>query len=164
MAKLIVGAGIGNYIDSLEKLADASDDMIGKAIFAGANVVTNKIRSAVSALPVESSKAVAAAGGKMTGVSSTQKAGLLSGLGISHMQLHDGNHDVKVGFDGYNRTKTERWPNGQPNAMIARSLESGTSFRVKNPIISKATRASKDEAEQAMAKAFDDELEARFNF
>lgn len=161
MAKITVGSGIINYIDDLTKLSEATDEMIGRTIYVGAQVVTDKIRSALEAVPIESSKKAAAAGQMISGLSAVQKGGLLDGLGISHMQVQGGEHNVKVGFDGYNKTRTSRWPKGQPNAMIARAMESGTSFRAKNPVISKATRASKDEAERAMADAFDKELEAR---
>ena len=164
MAKFRVGSDIGEYIDNLEKLSKASEKTIGAAIYAGAKIVTDKIRSELEKIPVESSTEAAKAGRMMTGLTSAQKGGLLKGLGITKMQLRDGTYDVKVGFDGYNTTYTKRWPKGQPNAMIARSLEAGTSFRVKNPVISKATRAVKTEAEMAMARAFDEAVAKECNF
>lgn len=164
MARLRVGSGIGHYIDNLDKLATASKDMIGHAIYEGAKIVTDEIRSELAKVPVENSTAVAKAGGMMTGLTASQKGGLLKGLGISYMQERDGAYDVKVGFDGYNTTYTKQWPKGQPNAMIARSMETGTSFRAKNPVISNATRAVKSKAERAMAQAFDDEVRRNFDF
>lgn len=155
MAKFRVGSDIGEYIDNLEKLSTASKDMIGEAIYAGAKIVTDRIRADLGKVPVENSTEVAKAGRMMVGLTAAQKGGLLKGLGISKMQLRDGTYDVKVGFDGYNTTYTKQWPKGQPNAMIARSMEVGTSFREKNPVISKATRAVKTSAELAMAQAFD---------
>lgn len=164
MAKFRVGSDIGEYIDNLEKLSKASEKTIGAAIYAGAKIVTDKIRSELEKIPVESSTEAAKAGRMMTGLTSAQKGGLLKGLGISYMQERDGAYDVKVGFDGYNTTYTKRWPKGQPNAMIARSMETGTSFRAKNPVISNATRAVKSKAERAMAQAFDDEVRRNFDF
>lgn len=162
MAKFKVGDGISKYIDSLETISNATDDLIGKAIFEGAKVVTDEIRGALESVPVVNG--YAKEGEQAVGLTQVQKTGLLTSLGITTMKRTDGVYDVKVGFDGYNVVKTKRWPMGQPNTMIARSLESGTSFRAKNPVISKATRAAKDRAEEAMAKAFDDELEQRINF
>lgn len=164
MAKFKVGTGIEQYVKSLETLEKATTDMIGKAIYNGADIVADAVRSAIQAVPIESSKAAAAAGTMVSGLSAAQKGGLLSGLGVSHMQSDGGLYNVKVGFDGYNTIKTKRWPNGQPNSMIARSMESGTSFRAKNPVISKATRAVKEKAERVMAETLDREIEARINF
>ena len=161
MAKFKVGDGIEKYISSLSTITNATEEMIGKAIFEGAKVVTDEIRGAIEGLPIDNR--YAKEGETLTGISSAQKAGLLDGLGITTMKKDDGAYNVKVGFDGYNIIKTKRWPQGQPNSMIARSLESGTSFRAKNPVISKATRAAKAQAEEAMAKAFDEELEKHIN-
>lgn len=158
VAKWKVGEGIEKYISSLETISNATEELIGSSIFEGAKVVTDSIRSALEGLPVDDHH-----GATVTGVSTAQKAGLLNGLGITTMRRDDGTYNVKVGFDGYNVVKTKRWPQGQPNSMIARSLESGTSFRAKNPVISKATRSAKAQAEQAMAKAFDDALQTKIN-
>lgn len=162
MAKFKVGDGIEKYIQSLETISNASDEMIGKAIYEGAKVVTDEIRAGLEGVPVDNR--FAKPGELITGLNQAQKNGLLDSLGITSMRREGGVYDVKVGFDGYNSIKTKTWPQGQPNTMIARSLESGTSFRAKNPVISKATRAAKDKAEEAMAKTFDDELEQRINF
>jgi len=164
VATFRVGDGISKYIDNLERLSRASKETIGRAIYAGADIVTDKIREELEKIPVESSSAAAAAGRLMNGLTPSQKGGLLKGLGISKMQERDGYYDVKVGFDGYNTTYTKLWPHGQPNAMIARSLEAGTSFRTRNPVISKATRSVKDKAEREMAKAFDDSVREFFEF
>lgn len=163
MAKFKVGTGIDQYVKSLETLEKATQDMIGKAIYNGADVVADAVRSAIQAVPIESSKAAAAAGIMVSGLSAAQKGGLLKGLGVSRMQSDGGLYNVKVGFDGYNTVKNKNWPQGQPNSMIARSMESGTSFRAKNPVISKATRAVKDKAERIMSETLDREIEARIN-
>lgn len=164
MARLKVGDGIGHYIDNLERLAAASKDTIGHAIYAGAEIITDKIRTELEKVPVESSSAASASGTIMTGLTASQKGGLLKGLGIARMQEHNGSYDVKVGFDGYNTTYTKQWPKGQPNALIARAMETGTSFRAKNPVISNATRAAKTKAEKAMADAFDQAVRSNYDF
>lgn len=163
MARFKVGNGIDKYISSLEVLSKSSKEMIGKSIYAGADVVTDRIRAAIEGIPIESSNEAAASGALISGLSSNQKGGLLDGLGITKMELDGGTYNVKVGFDGYNTIRNKNWPKGQPNSMIARSLESGTSFRAKNPVISKATRAARAEAEKAMADALDKEIETHMN-
>ena len=64
-----------------------------------------------------------------------------------------------MGFDGYNDIKTKRWPNGQPNALIARACESGSSAMLKQPFVRPAIQRKKDAALEAMKQAADRELE-----
>lgn len=155
-----------SYIADLEKLSLASEDMCGKAIYQGAKVITDQIRKNIEALPVIADRNQYRGGhdggAQLKGITRSQKQGLLDGLGIARMQDDHGFLNVKVGMDGYNSTKTKKYPNGQPNAMIARSLESGSSVRTKDPFISKAIRSKKAEAEKAMAEEFDKETKKVF--
>ena len=66
-------------------------------------------------------------------------------------------------MDGYNSTVTKKYPKGQPNAMIIRALESGTSFRSRNPVITRATNAAKGAAEAAIQKQMDEEIKKRIH-
>ena len=160
MARFTVGKGIDNYIDKLDELVLLSDEMIGRAIFEGAKIVTDKVNANINALPVDnrSYKRYQESGTASAGITSAQKAGLKNGLGIARKRDDGGFINVKVGMDGYNSTKSTRWPNGQPNAMIARSIESGTSFRTKTPFISTAVNATRGAAEAAMAKEYDNQV------
>ena len=72
------------------------------------------------------------------------------------MRNDGGYYNVAVGFHGYNSQSTEKYANGQPNAMIARSVNSGTYFRQKNPFFDRAIRSSKGAAESAMARKADE--------
>ena len=74
------------------------------------------------------------------------------------MRNDGGFRNVKIGFDGYNYVKTKTWPKGQPNAMVARSIESGTSWMSKQPFMRKAESSSKSRCEQAMADTINKEL------
>ena len=58
--------------------------------------------------------------------------------------------NVKLGFDGYGRTKTKKYPKGVPNQLIARSVNTGTSFRKRNPFMDRAVRAKRKLAEKKM--------------
>ena len=99
----------------------------------------------------------------VNGVTASQKEGLLSGLGIAHFRNDGGFINVKIGMDGYNSTRTKQFPNGQPNALIIRSLESGTSFRSRNPVITRATNSAKGAAEAAIQKKMDEEIKKRIH-
>ena len=150
--------GIDNYITQLNKLQAATkDDVIGKTVYAGAAVVADAVKDAIRALPVGSGHA---AQGELVGtVTLPQKEGLLDGFGISRMKDDDGFVNVKLGFAGYNATRTDKYPQGQPNALIARAVNSGTTFRKKTRFVDKAVSASQKSAEAAMDAACNREIE-----
>ena len=92
------------------------------------------------------------------GISEEQKQGLINGFGIAPMQNDNGYLHVKLGFDGYNSVKTKNYPNGQPNSVIARSVNSGTSFRQRIPFVDNAVSRAKAAAEEKMIKKLDTEI------
>lgn len=150
--------GIDNYIKQLNKLQQSTKDgVVGKTVYAGAEVVADSVRRAIQALPVGDGRAQG--GGLVDTVTLPQKAGLLDGFGISRMKDDDGFVNVKLGFDGYNSTRTEKYPRGQLNALIARSVNSGTTFRKKTKFVDKAVNSVKKAAETAMDAACSREIE-----
>lgn len=151
--------GLEEYELKLSRLEAATEKIAGKAIYAGAGVIADAVRKNISSLPnVPPKKAYGTAAAPISGVTSVQKVGLLEGFGISKMELTNGYYHVKLGFDGYNRTKTQKHPGGQPNQLIARSVEGGTSFRSKYPFVSPAVRSSRKAAEQKMKEVLDEEI------
>ena len=151
-------SGIYNYISQLNKLQQfTKDGVVGKTVYAGAEVVADSVRRAIQALPVGDGRA--RDGGLVDTVTLPQKAGLLDGFGISHMKDDDGFVNVKLGFAGYNATRTKRYPRGQPNALIARSVNSGTTFRKKTKFVDKAVNSARKSAEAAMDAACSREIE-----
>lgn len=161
MAKWIVGKGIDNYIAYLQSLELATDEIIGKAVYEMAKVVANNIKSNMLALPAVSNEANIATYKKgYSRLSEPEKEGLIEGFGISPMQNDQGYVNVKLGFDGYNSVKTKKYPNGQPNALIARVTESGSPYREKTGFIRKSVNASKKDAEDAGRATIDKEIYA----
>ena len=165
MARMIIGKGIDSYIEQLNRLEINTRDVLGRSIYAGADIVADAIKENIRALPVSNAKKRGTPENPISTVTSAQKEGLLEGFGISRMQENDGVVNVKIGFAGYNKTvsKTSKhagWTNvHQANSMIARSVEYGTSFRKKTPFIATAIRATKAQAEKAMADQLDKEIE-----
>lgn len=152
--------GMDAYVRQLESLSNNVEPDIGKAVYEGAKVVADAVRAATEALPVERSRH-ATPENPLRGVTSTQKQGLLGGLGISHMSKDGDYLNVKIGFDGYNAVRSVKYPKGQPNAMIARSVNNGTSIRKRTGFVDKAVNRSKGAAEQAMAAALDKAIQER---
>ena len=157
MAK-ITFPGLNDYELMISRLSKGVDDIAGKAIYAGAGIVADAIKENIKDLPI-----VRGYGTKENplpgGVTAPQKAGLIDGLGISPLQNDAGFLNVKIGFDGYNATKTDKYPQGQPNQLVARGVESGTSWKEKKPFIRPAINASKKRAEDEMARILDQEIE-----
>lgn len=161
MAKITFKGG-DEYLTKLSRLEKAcKQEIIGKAIYEGAKVVTDAIRQELNAIPVsETFVGPQVAHAKMPGPTLAQKEGLEKSLGIATLK-DDGTGflNVKIGFDGYNEKKTEKWPKGQPNQMIARAVESGTSFMRKNQFIKRAVAKSRKKAMAIMKKKVQDGVE-----
>ena len=145
MATFQVGKGMDQYLSQLQNLEHQSGDVIGRAIYKGADIVADAIKANIEALP-------------STACSDVEKAGLLSGFGIAKMREENSYYNVKAGFDGYNNDVTKKYPHGKPNSMIARSIEGGTSWKQKHPFIAPAIRSSKDMAEKAMAEEVEKQI------
>lgn len=161
MAKWIVGNGLNRYIEYLQKINAVTDEAIGEAVYEMAKVVADSVRSSIQALPTVSNEANIATYKKgYSRLSDKEKQGLLDGFGISPLQEDSGFVNVKLGFDGYNSVKTKKYPQGQPNALIARVTESGSSYREKTPFMRPAVNASKKPAEAAGRAKFDERIAA----
>lgn len=151
--------GMSDYIAYLQRIGVETDEIINVGIYAMAEVVTDKIRENLNALPTVTNAANIATYRKgYSRLSDVEKEGLLDGLGISPMQDDNGYKNVKVGFDGYNSVKTKEYPKGQPNVLIARITESGSSYREKSPFIRSALRQTQNEALKKGQEAIEKKL------
>lgn len=169
--------GFEKIISNMQALTNASNDMIKQAIYPGAGLMADELRKAIENLPeIETDiddvryqslrqkdsykrdevKRKNPKKGLPRGATKTEKAGMLEGLGLAPMRTDKDMINTKAGMDGYNDNRTASWPKGKPNVMIARAIESGTSFRQKTPFIEPTYKKNKEKAVQLMAKAFDD--------
>lgn len=160
MAKLTVGKGLESYMQQLQKIQKNTPELIGKVVYEMAAIVADGVKKNIDALPakpdVEALKAYKKK--EKSPITISQKKGLQKGFGISKMQEENGYYHVKLGFDGYNSTKTKTYPQGQPNVLIARVIESGSSVMDKHPFIRPAVNKTKKEAEKKGQLVIDDEL------
>ena len=156
MAK-ITFKGLEEYELRLSRMGKETTRIAGAAIYEGAAIVADEIKKGIRGLPV-----VTGYGTETNplpgGVTSAQKQGLLDGLGIAPMQDQNGYLNVKIGFDGYNRTRTKEYPEGQPNQLVARGVESGTSWKQKHPFIRPAVTRSRARVERKMQEILDYEM------
>lgn len=146
------------YIARISKLAASKrDEVVGSAIYGAADIVTNEIRKQLEALPTD--EGWGTSGQPVRGPKKAQKEALEESLGIASLQDDGGFLNVKIGFDGYNRIKSKRWPNGQPNQMVARSIERGTTWMQGHAFVKKAVAASRKAALTAMQDTIDKNIE-----
>lgn len=150
MAKLTF-TGLDGYIAQLEKLRQSADGITKKALYEGAGVTADEIRSAVEALPTDNDRS---AGHYLKGITDEQKAALAKGLGVAPFQ----SEGDRIDTTGYSDIQTPKYPQGQPLALIARIAESGTSFSQKTPFVRKALKTAKPKAETEMKKVFETEI------
>lgn len=152
MARFKISPGLEEYTRKLQTLQlKTRDELIGKAVYKGAGVVADAIRTGISGLRV--SKDV------HKGVTPIQKKGLADGLGISRMKDESGFINVKIGFNGYNAHVSEKYPKGQPNSLVARSLEKGTSTAPAQRFVAPAVRRTEAAAENAMKDVIESGIE-----
>ena len=131
--------GLEEYEKKLSLLAKDTEQICGAAIYEGASIMADEIKAGIRSLP------------RKTGV--TQK-GLEEGFGISKLREDNGFYNVKLGFTGYNA-------NGEPNVMMARIMESGTSTVPKHPFVRPAVNRAKAATQDKMAAVLDEEIEKR---
>jgi hypothetical protein len=141
----------------LSKLADP--ELAKDVVMAGAQPVADEIRKSIEALPEDKFRYLKK-NEVFTGVPKQQKQDLLDSLGITPPDIDfDGNTNTKIGFDGYGKIPTKKYPKGVPNQLLARAVESGSSVRKKTPFIRKAVNKSKKLAEAEMQKKLDEHIE-----
>jgi HK97 gp10 family phage protein len=157
MAKMTVNAG-EDLINKLAKLSKDSDIIAKKVVRAGANPLADEIRKNIQSLPVEEMRTLQD-GEKFDVITSGGKKDLLDGLGVTPPGMDkNGNTNVKVGFEGYGSYPTKKYHKGIPNALLARSIESGSSVRQKKPFIRPAINKTKEKCKEEMSKKFDEEV------
>ena len=160
MATMTV-TGLDEFSANLEAIANGSVGAAKKAIYDGADILADAVKSQIQQLPsITDAEAIRRYWKKEPGqITERQKAGLVNSLGIAPMQEKGGVIDTHIGFDGYNEVRTKRWPNGQPNIVVARAVESGSSYMQKTPFIQNAVRSKKSIALLKMQDTFKKEID-----
>lgn len=129
------------FLERLSKLGNQSDAIAEKVLEAGGEVVLAKVQSNLSSVI-----------GRGTKYDSRSTGELERSIGLSPAKLdRDGNHNVKIGF-------VDPRSDGDSNAKIANILEYGKHGQPAKPFLKPAKRASKSACEDAMKRAFEEEV------
>ncbi len=158
MAKITFKKG-DEYLFKLSELANKSiEEALGPAIHDAAGLVADSIMEEFRDVPTD--ERFGTEGTPALGPKKIQKKALYECYGITEMQKDaNGFLNVKIGWDGYSGITTKKWPKGQPNQLIARAIESGTSYMIKHPFVKKGVAKSKKKALEIMKKRVDEGVE-----
>lgn len=151
----ITTTGLNETIKLLEKKAKQTDGILKAGLYDGAGIVANQYKANLWNLPTEKDhnglpRVVNQNDPKLKGVTRKQKQDLIDSMGISKMENILDKINTSIGVDGYGSIPTTKYPKGVPNAMLLRSIESGTSFREKTPVVRPAKNKSRKRAIASM--------------
>lgn len=141
MARMAINAG-EDFAIMLSKIEARTEEIASKAIYAGANVVADKIKS------------------NLKGVLSAEASGdMLQSFGVTPIDKDkNGNWNAHIGFDGYSGKAYKNFPKGTPNQLKARVLESGSSKQRKRPFVRPAVNSTKGAVVKAMNQVIVEEI------
>ena len=131
------------------------DKTIGRAVYPAAQYLANQVKSAINDLQTDDSHGDA----MKLGPTTRQKEGLQKSFGIARLRRKGNGFNVKLGFDGYNDIMQGKWARtGQPNAMIARSVNKGTSFMRPQPFMDRTVAREAQATIDILDKQFNEEI------
>ena len=156
MGARITDSGGTDWLLQLSRMRKGSKEIIEKALKAGADILADGFRSEIETIPTDDRHLPE--GQMRQGIRTLQKQGLLGSFGISPVDSKDGVYDVHLGWEGYNSIVTDRWPKGQPNRMVARSVNAGASYMSAYPFIDRARNKYRKDAEKAMEETVAEEI------
>lgn len=145
--------GIDEYIARLERITNpyTAEEMIEKAVEDASKIVDQQTLKELQALPVDNRQYV---DGKRDGILQVQKDALIKSFGTSPIENKNDFINDKTGVDrSVNKLK-------QPQVVIARRLENGTSYMKKNPVFSRASRKARKPCLEEMQNSLDKSYKA----
>lgn len=149
--------GFDEYIEQLVLTDKQLDRICGRSLHPGAKIVSDACKVKLQNLRTDDSWF--GFGRKRLGPTKRQKMALIESMGIAKMRHRNGTYDVKLGFDGYNDIKSTTSKTGkQPNALIARSVNKGTSFMYKQPFMDQSISENEAQVIKTIEEQFEKEL------
>lgn len=139
--------GLKEYVAKLENLSNPfnAEVCVENAVTKGAEVVSEMTLDALKSMQTDDSWGTSDK--KRKSIRTFERDDLIKVWGITPLQIKNNVIDRKTGVDyGYNRAMS-------PNIVVARSMEKGTSFMEKNPVISRASRKARKPCLEAMQES-----------
>ena len=155
--------GIQEFVDLCIFTDRQLDRVIGRSIYPGGRLVANAVKKAIEGIHTDDHlfKFAAKYSRLRTGPTKREKAWIAKSFGIAEIRRNIHGWNVKLGFDGYSdiQTTNPKIKMGVlPNALIARSVNSGTSFMAAQPFMDISVRQNTQACEKAIEEQFDKEI------
>ncbi len=146
MAMNIDTTGLDELSRMLAEVGNRANEIAAGALFDGAAVVANAMNAAVNSMQTEPFQY--ATNGRKRLASPAEKAALQRKIGIARFRKDGDTVDtiIGIGGDGYANVAGKK----TPVIALARSINSGTTFRVKQPVFRKAVTNAKQAAQAAI--------------
>lgn len=143
--------GLDSLFDTLNTLSDKAEAIASQALYDGAGVMADAMSRAADSIRTAPYKY--AEDGEKRLPSPEEKAAIKGRVGIAKFNKSGAEVDTIIGLtrSGYVHLAGER----KAVQLIARSIESGTSFMEKQPVFRKAARTARGAAEAAIVKKAD---------
>lgn len=149
-------SGAAGLAEKLDQFGAKSQQVAKTCLYDGAGIVADAIRASVDSIPVFVPDGTWHR--PMPGLFAEDLADLKSAIDIARFQDTADGPNTQIGFGGYARRKEKDFPSGVPIALLARSIESGSSVRQKHPFFRRAVNASKAKAVAAMQQRLNEEI------
>ena len=157
MAMTINTEGLDQVGRMLAELANRAQDVAAGALYDGAGIVADALNNGIKSIQTEPFKY--AARGQTRLPSPQEKAALERKVGIAKFRKNGSEVDTLIGIS-YNSGYTQISGKQKSVAVIARSINSGTSFMKKQPVFRQAKNKSQSAAKAAIVskieKMFDE--------
>lgn len=151
MAMTIKTDGLDQLAKMLAELGNKAQEVASGALFDGAGIVADAMNNGIRSIRTESFKY--AKDGQTRLPSPQEKAALDRKVGIAKFRKSGSEVDTLIGIS-YGSGYTQISGKQKPVAVIARSINSGTSFMQKQPVFRRAKSQSQKKAQNAIvAKA-----------
>ena len=157
MALSIKTEGLSELSEMFEKLAEEAETVASEALYEGAKVVADSLASEVKKIRAEPQGKKNKKPEKTPARYPTpeEKAALASNIGIAKFKKNGSEVDTIIGVGhGYMNVNGKK----KAVALIARSINSGTSFMHKQPFIRKAVNKSRAAAKAAIIAKAEEKL------
>lgn len=130
------------FLRKLSQLGDRTDEISGRVLEAGGEVVLSKVKSNLSSVV-----------GQGTEHESRSTGELERSIGLSPVKLdRNGNYNIKIGF-------SEPRSDGGSNAKIANIIEYGKHGQPAKPFLKPAKSATKSACIEKMKQKFQEEVD-----
>lgn len=156
MARMNV-KGLENFSQMIVAMGERGGDVMKAAVYEGADVMTRALKEAIMELPEE--EGYLPNGAKRQVITKQEKQAMADHVGIASMDYIGGKVTTAIGFNGYTGHPTKKYPKGTPVALLARSIESGSSVRHKFPFIRTVGKTAKEKVQQAMIEAANQKIQ-----